>query len=334
MYRFILTSWTAVARGAACFLGGFSLLNLLGGLVLPGFDANLWWIDFRPLPAPAAGVFLAIAAVLLIGFACRPRMGPRRRWFTGIAVAILGLITTLNVLGYYRLRASGQLHAEFPVPVSLVITCALWLMLPVLLVREPATGKLHRVIIVFTVLAWLIGFPLLQVFGFGTTDYRRPADAIVVFGARAYANGYPSPSLAHRVRTACELYHAGLAPLLIFSGGPGDGPVHETESMRRMAHYLHVPDSAILVDTKGVDTRATVRNTSAIFRQRHITRIIAVSHFYHLPRIKLTYQRAGCHVYTVPARDHIPIVQTPYSVLREVAALWVYYLTPSSRAGL
>lgn len=32
----------AIARGLALFLGGFGLLNLLGELRPPGFDANVW----------------------------------------------------------------------------------------------------------------------------------------------------------------------------------------------------------------------------------------------------------------------------------------------------
>jgi hypothetical protein len=53
-----------------------------------------------------------------------------------------------------------------------------------------------------------------------------------------------------------------------------------------------------------------------------------VSHFYHLPRIKLAYQRAGMEVRTVPARETYILAQIPYSMAREVVALWVYYLRP------
>ncbi len=57
-------------------------------------------------------------------------------------------------------------------------------------------------------------------------------------------------------------------------------------------------------------------------------RVIAVSNFYHLPRVKLTYQRAGIDVLTVPAKDTRTMVQLPYNMAREVAALWIYYLRP------
>ena len=39
-------------RGLALFLGGFALVNILGGLRSAHFDANLWWIDLRGCPRP------------------------------------------------------------------------------------------------------------------------------------------------------------------------------------------------------------------------------------------------------------------------------------------
>ncbi len=68
-------------------------------------------------------------------------------------------------------------------------------------------------------------------------------------------------------------------------------------------------------------------NTCPIFTRRHMTRIIAVSNFYHLPRIKMTYQRAGWDVYTVPAEEGCLHVEDGFTTLREVAALWSYYLS-------
>ena len=60
--------------------------------------------------------------------------------------------------------------------------------------------------------ACLAIFPLAQMFFFGKTDYRRPADAAVVLGARVYADGRLSDALADRVRTACQLYRDGSGP--------------------------------------------------------------------------------------------------------------------------
>jgi uncharacterized SAM-binding protein YcdF (DUF218 family) len=56
--------------------------------------------------------------------------------------------------------------------------------------------------------------------------------------------------------------------------------------------------------------------------------ILAVSHFFHLPRIKLTYQRAGVDVFTVPARQKHRLPNRHFMMVREVVALWAYYARP------
>ncbi len=174
--------------------------------------------------------------------------------------------------------------------------------------------------------ACMVLFPLMQMLCFGHTDYRRPSDAIIVFGARAYADGSLSVPLADRVRTACGLYHEGLAPWLIFSGGPGDGDVHETEAMRQLALELGVPDGAIRLDSQGLNTRATARETARMLEQLGARSAMAVSHFYHLPRVKMSYARLGWNVYTVPAEESYTLRAMPIYMLREIVGLWVYYL--------
>jgi uncharacterized SAM-binding protein YcdF (DUF218 family) len=165
-------------------------------------------------------------------------------------------------------------------------------------------------------------------FCFGKTDYRRSADVAIVPGCRVYADGRPSDALKDRVRTACQLYRDGWTRKLLFSGGPGDGPISEVESMRQMAIQLGVRPEDILLDDKGVNTQATVRNSQPILKNLPASRVLVVSHFYHLPRIKLAYQRAGLEVYTVPAKENYLLRQMPYNMAREIAALWVYYARP------
>ena len=59
-------------------------------------------------------------------------------------------------------------------------------------------------------------------------------------------------------------------------------------------------------------------------RDNGLDRILAVSQFYHLPRIKLAYARAGVDAWTVPARTSI--TRTTAIVSREIPAFWLYYL--------
>ena len=69
-----------------------------------------------------------------------------------------------------------------------------------------------------------------------------------------------------------------------------------------------------------MNTESTVRNTFNL-----APRILAVSDFYHLPRIKMTYQRYGVEVFTVPAITTGPL-QMPFNLAREDVAFWAYYL--------
>jgi uncharacterized SAM-binding protein YcdF (DUF218 family) len=321
-------------RGSAAFIGGFSLLNLVGDLLRPGYDANIWWIDFRPLPEMFARACLIAAAALLPAYACLPNMSRWRKALTILTTGVLTGVAARNVIGFYILLCNGRIRAGVPLPFSLLVFLALLVLIPTLVV---AAQRRHRKLEWFaaaaTVAACVIVFPLAQMICFGKTDYRRKADAIVVFGARTYADGRPSDALADRVRTACRLYLDGLAPRMIMSGGPGDGGVHETEAMRRMAVSLGVPDKAILLDPDGISTRATVRNTCDLFDRLGTHRALVVSHFYHLPRVKMSYQQKGREVYTVPAKESYTLSWMPYYILREIAGLWVYYLEPLAGRG-
>ncbi|MEP6758967.1 MAG: YdcF family protein, partial [Actinomycetota bacterium] len=158
-------------------------------------------------------------------------------------------------------------------------------------------------------------------------DYRRPAQAAVVLGARVMPDGEASVVLADRVRTGVELYREGLVMTLVMSGGlEPDTGYDETAVMRALAVQEGVPAADILVDPGGTSTTATVTDTVGLFAERGIDAVLVVSHFYHLPRIKLAYERAGLEVYTVPASQSAIVPRTPENVAREVPALWIYYL--------
>jgi vancomycin permeability regulator SanA len=165
---------------------------------------------------------------------------------------------------------------------------------------------------------------------FGTTDYRRPADAAVVFGARVYASGIPSELLQNRIDTAVELYREGLVPVLVMSGGGGADGFNEAVVMRQAAIAEGVPADAVLVDGTGVSTEATVADTQSLLAGGQLTlprgRLIVVSQAYHLPRVQLAFAGAGIDVLTVPAVDPRFIDEMPILIGREVLAFWAYDL--------
>jgi uncharacterized SAM-binding protein YcdF (DUF218 family) len=306
-----------VARGLALFIGSLAACNAVWAVRLPGFDPNVWWLF--------SALFLAAAGALLLAYALRPVASDTRRTATLLMVAILLIAATMNAISFHLAVFRGDFQAGVPLPLSWAIAAALLMVLLALLRPRPPRRR-DLPLAGLACLAATLLFPLAQMVCFGYSDYRRKADAAVVFGARAYADGRLSHALADRVRTAVELYHSGLVPRLIFSGGPGDGDIHEVEAMRNFALSLGVPEDAILLDETGLNTDATVRATVDLMAEHRISSLLAVSHFYHLPRIKLTFQGRGVDVRTVPCTESYMLTAMPWYMAREVAALWVYYL--------
>jgi len=274
-----------------------AIFLVFGSLSLTGGE-TLWWVDVRPLPQ----WLVALPGVILLLHALRP--SALRRAATAAAL-LLAAVALANTIRYYTLPSLPPLPLTLPVAGLLALAA-----FPPRRPRSPLAAAAIAAVL-------LALFPVAHVFTFGRASYARPADWIVVPGARCYADGRPTQTLAERVRTACGLYHAGYAPRLFFSGGPGDGATHETEAMRDLARRLGVPADAIELDRDGVSTRATLRHCPP-------GRLLVVSHFYHLPRIKMFARRLGREAYTVPAHEERRIRGTPWFVAREVAAFWWY----------
>ena len=154
------------------------------------------------------------------------------------------------------------------------------------------------------------------------------ADVAVVFGAGVLPDGTPSHALLDRVHTACDLYLRGFVHKLIFSGGPGRAIVSEPEVMKRVACERGIPSEDIILDPDGHNTRKTVQNTVSIFHRSGMKRILAVSHFYHLPRIRMAYSQVGLSIRTVAAREQYGLTHLPWYLIREVVAFAYYYLHP------
>jgi vancomycin permeability regulator SanA len=320
----------AVARGVALFLGLFALLNLMGELRTPGFDPNSWWLDLRPAPGAVSAGLLGVAGVLLVWWAVRPVAPAWRRCFTVVVLATLVVVAVKNGVTFYHVWHDGLIRPRSGVPLSFVLAVVLavlsWS------VASPAPPRDRRRTRLCTLLAMAASllacgvlFPLAQQVFFGKTTYVRPVRTAVVFGAQVHRDGHASITLADRVRTAAELYRAGSAERLLMSGARGgDEPFNETAVMRSLAIAYGVPASAIAVDPAGFNTDATVRDTAPMLRDGGGA-VAVVSDFFHLPRIKLAYQRAGLDVVTVPSRAR-RIPQTTGLVIREIPAFWVYYL--------
>ncbi len=147
-------------------------------------------------------------------------------------------------------------------------------------------------------------------------DQRRPAGAIVVLGAAQY-NGKPSPVLRARLDHALELQRAGLAPLLVVTGGIGSGD-RESEATvgRRYLVARGIPDSLVVVLPDGRNTDQTMDAVETWVHERGLNDILLVSDAFHLARLRVEARRHGLTAYTSPAEG------SPIAGERE----WGYFL--------
>jgi vancomycin permeability regulator SanA len=317
---------TTLCRGAALFLGSFAIVNLIASFSAFSFDGNIWWIDLRWLPNAAQKLLCLVFGATMLNYALRFRERPVERRISVLVISAAVLVLIANSIDFFLLLARGLINSAFPAPVTLVIAVFLLAIMTTLREKQQPPVRPARACVVAAVFA--AAFVFMQMLALGKTDYARRGDIAVVFGARVYANGTLSDAAIDRVLTACNLYRRGNVQTLLFSGGPGDGNIHETEAMKRVAMEHGVPDSAIILDRGGLNTRSTAQNTTKIFKTLGAHRVLAVSHFYHLPRVKLAYQQEGCDVFTVPAHSDRVLLKLPVFMAREGVALFKYYFDP------
>ena len=131
----------------------------------------------------------------------------------------------------------------------------------------------------------------------------RPAPAIVVLTAYATQSGVLSESALRRTHTAARLYHRGLSPLVIISGGDpaaSEGP-QPADVMAEFAGELGIPRSAIILENESRNTYFSAVNVATLCREREIQRVLLVTDAAHMRRAMATFRAQGLTVSPAPA---------------------------------
>jgi uncharacterized SAM-binding protein YcdF (DUF218 family) len=143
---------------------------------------------------------------------------------------------------------------------------------------------------------------LYQVHSTGRSDQTRTVDAIVVMGAAQY-DGRPSPQLAARLDHAADLWAAGVAKVMVVTGGnqPGD---RFTEAEASASYLIErgVPAESILQESESHSTYASLDGVADLLHQRGLFRVLLVSDPFHSLRSRLTAQELGLVAYVSPTR--------------------------------
>lgn len=164
---------------------------------------------------------------------------------------------------------------------------------------KSALARVLIVILSSAALLWVAS--VLAVIVAGLWQNERSADAIIVLGAAQY-QGRPSPVLQARLDHAIDLYHRGLAPRIIFTGGLGRGDtITEAEASRRYALRHDVPAAAIMMEREGVTSAQSVRAAAALMAAADLESALLVSDSYHMLRLELLARRSHIVPYRAPA---------------------------------
>jgi uncharacterized SAM-binding protein YcdF (DUF218 family) len=124
-----------------------------------------------------------------------------------------------------------------------------------------------------------------------------------VMGAAQY-DGHPSPVLRARLDHAATLFRRGLAPLVIVTGGVGPGDtVSEAVVGRRYLLAAGLPAGAVLAESAGHTSAASVRAAVRRIHARAGTSAVFVSDGFHLLRLGFLARRFGLRSFGSPAPE-------------------------------
>ena len=139
------------------------------------------------------------------------------------------------------------------------------------------------------------------------------SDVIVVLGGSTDSAQYPRQIVeiggeGDRILYAAHLYHEGIAPNLLLSGGyipwisERDPPAND---MAEILGKLGVPKEALWFETESRNTYENARFSRQILSNKGIDRIILVTSAMHMPRAVALFEKQGFEVIPAPADYNI-----------------------------
>jgi uncharacterized SAM-binding protein YcdF (DUF218 family) len=149
-----------------------------------------------------------------------------------------------------------------------------------------ARGVLAAILAVVFVFSWAI---LARQFAPLSNTALSRFDAIIVLGSPADADGNPTPIELARVTEAVHEYERGVAPRLIFTGGPASNRFVEAQVMAHAAEAQGIPVSSVLIEPQAHDTIQNACLSVRIMSQHGWRSAEVVTNAWHLKRSALIF---------------------------------------------
>lgn len=128
--------------------------------------------------------------------------------------------------------------------------------------------------------------------------------AVVILGAESvstpeYSGPSPGMMTLERLRYGAQVQRATGLPVLV-SGGVPSGRTYSLASVmgQSLIEDFHVP--VAWVEGQSADTHQNAVQSATILKAQGISRVILVTHAWHMPRAKLVFEGAGLGVIAAP----------------------------------
>ena len=125
----------------------------------------------------------------------------------------------------------------------------------------------------------------------------------VVLGTEVLSGGRPSSTLAARVHHAAGLYARRRVRLIIATGGVGKHPPAEAEVMGRVLGEEGVPDDAVMLEDRALNTWDSARFVTDMAKRLGVSDVLVVTDPLHCVRTVAAFERAGLGAWAEPVYD-------------------------------
>ncbi len=145
---------------------------------------------------------------------------------------------------------------------------------------------------------------------------------VMVFGCRTYGMT-PGKQLRERLDAAYELLSADSDAIAIVSGGQGyNETVPEAVAMKSYLESRGIDGARIYTEAESSSTEENIINTLALMKEENLMGhpVIAVSSYYHLPRISFLAGREGLEIGVCGSGKNTIISFFDFNLVREYMA--------------
>jgi len=179
---------------------------------------------------------------------------------------------------------------------------------------------------VLLIVALLFFVLMVDIDAYGRYDHAHKADVIIVLGARVNRNGQPGANLRRRIEQAWRLWHNGMAPNIITTGGFRHEPLSAAAVARRQLIAAGIPAEHVFLAEGSANTVQDAQVARLVMAEHGWKDAIVVTHPYHLLRAAWSFRLAGVKVYASPTSTAVAYIAYPtriYYLAREaVGIIW------------